>query len=90
MNNEKYQEHLKKEIYEIDHINGCHTKDDGLKFNQLFNVWHDAQHSKTTIIANDMNQALDIFCSRHGFVDHADYCQEKGLAQSDINIQSVN
>ena len=31
MNTEKYQEHLKKEIYEIDHINGCHTKDDGLQ-----------------------------------------------------------
>jgi hypothetical protein len=31
MNTEKYQEHLKKEIYEIDHINGCHMKDDGLQ-----------------------------------------------------------
>jgi hypothetical protein len=62
----------------------------GFQMNQLFNIWHDAQHSKTTIIANDMNQALDIFCSRHGFIDHADYCQEKGLTQSDLNIESVN
>jgi hypothetical protein len=55
----------------------------------LFNVWHDAQHSKTTIIATDMNQALDIFCARHGFIDHADYCQEKNISESDLNIQEV-
>jgi hypothetical protein len=57
--------------------------------NQLFNVWHDAQHSKTTVIAFDMNDALDKFCARHGFVDHADYCQKKGLQESDINIEIV-
>ena len=55
----------------------------------LFNCWHDNQHSKTTIIADDMNHALDIFCARHGFIDHADYCQEKNLTESDINIESV-
>jgi len=55
----------------------------------LFNIWHDGQHSKTTIIAADMNQALDIFCSRHGFIDHSDYCQEKNLSESDLNIQEV-
>ena len=57
--------------------------------NNLFNVWHDAQHSKTTIIATDMNQALNIFCARHGFIDHADYCQEKNISESDLNIQEV-
>jgi hypothetical protein len=57
--------------------------------NNLFNVWHDTQHSKTTIIATDMNQALDIFCARHGFIDHADYCQEKNILESDLNIQEV-
>jgi hypothetical protein len=31
MNTEKYQKHLKKEIYEIDHINGCYMKDNGLQ-----------------------------------------------------------
>ena len=56
----------------------------------LFNIWHDAQHSKTTIIADNMNEALDIFCSRHGFVDHADYCKEKQLTESDLNIQAVD
>ena len=61
-----------------------------LKMINLFNCWHDSQHSKTTIIADDMNHALDIFCSRHGFIDHADYCQEKNLTESDINIESVN
>jgi hypothetical protein len=55
----------------------------------LFNVWHDRQHSKTTILAVSMNEALDIFCMRHGFVDHSDYCQEKNLAQSDLNIEGV-
>ena len=59
--------------------------------NNLFNVWHDAQHSKTTIIAADMNQALDIFCAQHGFIDYADYCQEKNISEdeSDLNIQEV-
>lgn len=56
---------------------------------ELFNVWHDSQHSKTTIIANDMNEALDRFCAHHGFIDHADYCQEKGLNESDINIEGA-
>ena len=55
----------------------------------LFNVWADGQHSKTTIIANSMPEALDIFCIRHGFIDHADYCQEKQLEKSNINIQEV-
>lgn len=55
----------------------------------LFNVWHDIQRSKTTIIAHDMNEALDRFCFRHGFVDHADYCQQKDLSESDINIEKV-
>lgn len=56
---------------------------------QLFNIWHDSQRSKTTIIAANMNDALDIFCQRHGFVDHTDYCQEKDLSESDLNIQEV-
>jgi len=55
----------------------------------LFNIWHDAQHGKTTVIADDMNQALDRFCARHGFIDHADYCREKGLTESDLNIEFV-
>ena len=55
----------------------------------LFNVWHDEHRSKTTIIADSMNEALDIFCNRHGFIDHADYCQEKNLNESDINIELV-
>ena len=61
----------------------------------LFNVWADGQHSKTTIMAESMPQALDIFCARHGFIDHADYCQEKCLTESnggwveEINIQEV-
>ena len=55
----------------------------------LFNVWHDAQHSKTTVRAQNMNEALDRFCARHGFVDHADYCQEKGLEESNLNIEQV-
>jgi hypothetical protein len=57
----------------------------------LFNVWHDAQHSKTTIIATDIDQALDIFCARYGFTDHAEYCQEKNISEdeSDLNIQEV-
>jgi len=53
----------------------------------LFNVWADGQHSKTTIIADSIDEALDIFCARHGFVDHADYCQEKGLQESNLNIE---
>lgn len=53
----------------------------------LFNVWADGQHSKTTIIADSIDEALDIFCARHGFVDHADYCQYKGLEESDLNIE---
>ena len=55
----------------------------------LFNIWADGQHSKTTIIADDMNEALDIFCALHGFVDHADYCQFKKIAESNLNIQVV-
>ena len=56
----------------------------------LFNVWFNSDHSKTTIIADDMNIALDIFCARHGFIDHADYCQENNIDLSDINIEEVN
>lgn len=55
----------------------------------LFNVWHDAQKSKTTIIASNMNEALDRFCARHKFIDHADYCQVKKLEESDLNIEQV-
>lgn len=57
--------------------------------NNLFNIWHDGQHSKTTIIANNMNQALDIFCAQNGFIDHADYCQEKNISESDLNIEEI-
>ena len=52
-----------------------------------FRVWIDGQHSKTEIPANSIDEALDIFCARHGFVDHADYCQYKGLEESDLNIE---
>ena len=55
----------------------------------LFNVWADGQHSKTTIMADSMPEALDIFCARHGFVDHVYYCQVKELTESNINIQEV-
>jgi len=54
-----------------------------------YNVWYDAQDSKTTIFATDMNQALDIFCAQNGFIDHADYCQEKNISESDLNIQEA-
>ena len=56
----------------------------------LFNVWFDSDHSKTTIIADDMNIALDIFCKRRGYTDHADYCFENDIDLSDINIEEVN
>jgi len=55
----------------------------------LFNVWADGQHSKTTIIADSLPEALDLFCAHHGFIDHADYCQAKGLEESNLNIQAV-
>ena len=55
----------------------------------LFNIWADGQHSKTTIIADNMNEALDIFCARHGFVDHADYCRMKKITESNLNIEVV-
>ena len=55
----------------------------------LFNVWADGQHSKTTILTNSMPEALDIFCVRHGFIDHVYYCQEKQLTESNINIEEV-
>jgi hypothetical protein len=56
----------------------------------LFNVWRDGQHSKTTVIAENASEALDKFCRRHGFIDHADYCQEKALEESDINVVSAD
>jgi hypothetical protein len=55
----------------------------------LFNIWADGQHSKTTVIADDMNEALDYFCVRHGFVDHADYCRSQNITESNLNIQAV-
>jgi len=57
---------------------------------ELFNVWKDGQCGKTTVIANDMNDALDKFCQRWQYVDHADYCQEHELSESDLNIESVS
>lgn len=51
-----------------------------------FNIWSEGQHSVTTVIANDMNQALDIYCNHNGFIDHADYCQERAIEESDLNI----
>jgi hypothetical protein len=60
-----------------------------LKKESLFNIWVDGQHSKTTIFAHNMNEALDIFCAKHGFVDHVDYCQAKNLNESNINIEIV-
>jgi len=55
----------------------------------LFNIWADGQHSKTTIIADDMNEALDRFCARAGFVDHADYCRIVRITESNLNIEAV-
>ena len=55
----------------------------------LFNLWTPSDHSKTTILCADMNIALDIFCKNRGFIDHCDYCQEKQLTDSDINIETV-
>ena len=55
----------------------------------LFNVWINGQHSKTTVLADDMNDALDRFCALHGFIDHRHYCQEKEFEGSNINIESV-
>ena len=51
-----------------------------------FNVWADGQHGKTTIIAVGMNEALDIFCQRHGFIDYPDYCGEE---KPELNIEEV-
>ncbi|WP_171907253.1 hypothetical protein [Burkholderia plantarii] len=56
----------------------------------LFHVWRDGAASKTTVMAADMNEALDRFCARHGFVDHADYCQYQGIDESDINVEAVH
>ncbi len=50
----------------------------------LFNVWRDRAAMKTTVVAADMDEALDRFCARHQFADHADYCQHHGLEESDI------
>lgn len=55
----------------------------------LFNVWFDSDHSVTTIIADDMNIALDIFCKSKGYIDHADYCFENDIELSGINIEEV-
>ena len=55
----------------------------------LFNVWVDGEHSKTTVIADGMNEALDIFCQRKGLNDHADYCAWHDLEESNINIEEV-
>jgi len=56
----------------------------------LFNVWADGQHSKTTIIADSLPEALDLFCAHHGFIDHADYCQAKGLEESNLNLEETS
>ena len=55
----------------------------------LFNIWEDGDYSKTTIIADNMNEALDRFCVLHGFVDHADYCRMKKITESNLNIEVV-
>ena len=55
----------------------------------LVNVWHPAQHSKTTVIADNVPQALDAFCQRHGYADHADYCRRNELAKTNLNSEVV-
>ncbi|MEI2416186.1 hypothetical protein V8Z80_08375 [Orrella sp. JC864] len=54
-----------------------------------FNLWRNGTAGKTTVVASDMNEALDRFCARLGYIDHADYCQEHGLTESDIHIEEV-
>ncbi|GLZ23136.1 hypothetical protein [Burkholderia plantarii] len=55
----------------------------------LFNVWRDGAAMKTTVMAADMDEALDRFCARHRFIDHADYCRHHGIEESDINVEAV-
>lgn len=52
----------------------------------LFNVWADGENLKTMVIADNMNEAIDKFCARRGFVDYADFVQE---TSTDLNIESV-
>jgi hypothetical protein len=53
------------------------------------NVWHPSQHSKTTVSTHDVGEALDIFCRRHGFADHADYCKRNALIESNLHTELV-
>ncbi|SAI73139.1 Uncharacterised protein [Bordetella ansorpii] len=55
----------------------------------LFNVWRHGAAMKTTVIAGNCQQAVDRFCQRHGYADHAEYCRQRRLAQTDIHVQAV-
>lgn len=55
----------------------------------LFNIWAPRDFSKTTVIATDSEHALNIFCQRHGFADHAAYCVWHELAKTNLNIEAV-
>lgn len=55
----------------------------------LFNVWRDGAAMKTTVLARSASEARDLFCARHGFIDHAHYCAWCGIGETDIRVESV-
>ncbi|MGG2044855.1 hypothetical protein [Burkholderia gladioli] len=55
----------------------------------LFNVWRDGAAMKTTVLARSASEARDLFCARHGFIDHAHYCAWSGIGETDINVEVV-
>lgn len=53
-----------------------------------YEIWQDNEVS--TIFESesfDFNEVLDEFCSEAGYVDHADFCQQRGLETSPFNIR---
>ncbi|WP_186045267.1 hypothetical protein [Burkholderia gladioli] len=55
----------------------------------LFNVWREGAAMKTTVLARSASEARDLFCARHGFIDHAHYCAWCGISETDINVEVV-
>ena len=56
----------------------------------FYEVWRDGQQSKTIVVATNIIEALDTFCQHEGFIDHIDYCQEKNIFESDLNVVFVS
>lgn len=60
---------------------------------QLYNIWANGQHSKTTLQARTTEDALDLFCIHHGYASYLDYlwwCVRDGLVSpSPLNIETV-